>query len=66
MRSKTQIEIETAASILRSMAQSIERLERHWPASKRGSNASRELEDIKAKRATALQCLIDAQEPTDD
>lgn len=64
MRSRFEMEVETAASILKSMASTIERMESYWPASKRGSNASRELEQVKMQRATALQCLIDAQEAT--
>ena len=64
MRSKAEVEVETAASILRSMNHSIEELERLWPQSKRGSNAQRMLTEIKDKRATALQCLLDAQAAT--
>lgn len=64
MRTKSEIEVETAASILRSMASTIEQMERYWPASKRGSNAGRALEQLKMQRATALQCLLDAQDGT--
>lgn len=64
MRSKSEIEIETAASILRAMGDAIEQIERYWPVSKRGSNASREFERLKMQRTTALQCLLDAQSAT--
>lgn len=61
MRSKAEIEIESAASILRAMSGTIDNIERLWPASKRGSNAQRELDFLKGQRTTALQCLLDAQ-----
>ena len=60
MRSKMEIEIETAANIMRTMGNTLDKLARYWPQSKRGSNAQRQLDDIRSQRASALQCLIDA------
>lgn len=60
MKTKAEIEIATAMSILRAMGNTLEQVERWWPASKRGSNGAREFELLKNQRATALQCLYDA------
>lgn len=40
-----------------SMAQDIERLERFWPPSKRGSNAQAALDSIKSRRGAAEDIL---------
>ena len=60
MRTKMEMEIDTALSIVTSMRQSIEGLEKFWPQSKRGSNAQRYLDEIKSKRDSIEQCLVDA------
>jgi hypothetical protein len=60
-RSKVEIEIDTAKSILMAMVQDIEAIERYWAPSKRGSNGNRALETLRERRAAALQCLFDAE-----
>lgn len=60
MRSQAEVEIDMAAGILLTMEDAIRRLEVYWPASRRGSNAQRMLDEIKAKREVALKCCQDA------
>lgn len=60
-RPKHEIEVEIASSILKTMGEHIETLERFWPAYRRGSNAQRALNAIKEGREVALQCLKDAK-----
>lgn len=57
----TQLETEcrTALAIVTSMEQSLEQLERFWSPSKRGSNAQKQLDAIKEKRAVMEKCLRD-------
>jgi len=62
MRSKAEIETENTFQILTAMGLDIEQLERWWPPSKRGSNAQRLLDGIKAKREDAEQCVREAHE----
>lgn len=60
MRSKAEVEIDTARVILEAMKGAISDLEARWPASKRGSNAQRALDAIKDKRDAAALCIDDA------
>lgn len=60
MRSKAEVEIDSARSILEAMKASIADLESRWPASKRGSNAQRALNTIKEQRDAAALCVGDA------
>lgn len=60
MRTRMEMETDMALGIALAMRQSIEGLERFWPPSKRGSNAQRFLDEIKAKRDSIEQCLLDA------
>lgn len=55
-----EIETETARSVLSAMTQTIGEVERFWPVSKRGSNAQRQWEQLKAQHETALACLEEA------
>jgi hypothetical protein len=59
-KSKMEVEIDSATSILNAMADTIKEIERWWPASKRGSNANRSFDFLKSQRETALLCLKDA------
>lgn len=59
-RSKLDIEADTALGIAKAMVTDLAELERWWPLSKRGSNAQRCLDSIKARRDTIEQCLRDA------
>lgn len=49
-----------ALNIATAMDQVIAEIERRWVPSKRGSNGQRALDDLKARRATLEQCLLDA------
>lgn len=60
MRSQAEVEIDMAAGILSTMEDAIGRLEVYWPASRRGSNAQRMLDEIKVKSQAALKCCQDA------
>lgn len=58
-RDRLEVECVTAFGIIKGMAETIEQIERWWPPSKRGSNAQRNLDDLKAKRDAAELCLRD-------
>ena len=60
MRTKMEIEIDSARNILMAMTQDIEQIEKYWNASKRGSNGQRALDSLRERRAAALQCMFDA------
>lgn len=61
MATNMEMEVRTARGIAEAMGQSIEGLEKFFPQSKRGSNAQRFLDEIKARRESIIQCLIDAE-----
>lgn len=60
MRTRMEMETDTALGIAIAMRQSIEGLEKFFPASKRGSNAQRFLDEIKFRRDAIEQSLLDA------
>lgn len=60
MKPKAQVEIETAARIIETAQGDLLTLERWWPASKRGSNAQRALDDLRGRLEVAQTCLADA------
>jgi len=53
-------EIELTRSIVRNAILDIQTLEGFWPPSKRGSNAQRALDSLKARLETAERCASDA------
>ena len=60
MRTRMEMETDTALGIVQGLRQSVEELERWWPPSRRGSNAQRILDQIKEKHAAIEKCLLDA------
>ena len=60
MRTRMEMETDTALGIAQGLRQSVEELERWWPPSRRGSNAQRVLDQIKEKHDAIVQCLLDA------
>ena len=59
MRSALETEADFARRAARGVLEDIKALEGYWPQSKRGSNAQRMLDSMKA-RATAIQDGLDA------
>lgn len=59
MKSRSQVELDMAMLIAKSMEQNIDELETLWPKSKRGSNAQRTWDQIKAQHAALSKCLDD-------
>ena len=59
MRDRLEMEAESAWRISEAMVQYFSELDSVWPKSKRGSNAQRCLDRLKAQRDAIALCLLD-------
>lgn len=60
MRTKCEMELDLARSILNCALGDLNQMKESWPASKRGTRAQHHLDTLEGRIATALSCVNDA------